>query len=48
MGWSHLKISKTTGSILSDLAQIILERNDSKFVQIKGIALLQGEVIAKE
>jgi general stress protein 26 len=30
------------------LAQIILGRNDSKFVQIKGIAPLQGEVIAKE
>jgi hypothetical protein len=30
------------------LAQIILGRIDSKFVQIKGIAPLQGEVIAKE
>jgi hypothetical protein len=31
-----------------DLAQIILGRNDSKFVQIKGIAPLQGEIIANE
>jgi hypothetical protein len=30
------------------LVQIILGRNNSKFVQIKGIAPLQGEVIAKE
>jgi hypothetical protein len=30
------------------LAQLILGRNDFKFVQIKGIAPLQGEEIAKE
>jgi hypothetical protein len=43
IGWGHLKIfSRTTGSILTDMAQIILRRNDSKFVQIKGIAPLQG------
>jgi hypothetical protein len=30
------------------LAQIILVERDFKFVQMKGIALLQGEIIAKE
>jgi hypothetical protein len=40
--------SRTTGLILTDLAQIILEGREFKFVQMKGIALLQGEIIAKE
>jgi hypothetical protein len=30
------------------LAQIILEWRGFKFVETKGIALLQGEIIAKE
>jgi hypothetical protein len=30
------------------MAQIILGMNDFKFIQIKGIAPLQGKVIAKE
>jgi hypothetical protein len=30
------------------LAQIILGDRDFKFVQMKGITLLQGEIIAKE
>jgi hypothetical protein len=40
--------SSTTGPILSDLAQIILGQRGFKFVQRKGIALFQGEIIAKE
>jgi hypothetical protein len=47
MGWGHLKISRTTWSILTRHGTIILEMNDSIFGQIKGIAPLQGEVIAK-
>jgi hypothetical protein len=30
------------------LAQIILEEREFKFVKMKGIALLQGEIIAKK
>jgi hypothetical protein len=30
------------------LAQIILEGREFKFVKMKGIALLQGEIIAKK
>jgi hypothetical protein len=33
---------------LHDFAQIILWENEFKFVQMKGIAPLQGEIIAKE
>jgi hypothetical protein len=33
---------------LPDLAQIILRGRGFKFVQTKGITLLQGEIIAKE
>jgi hypothetical protein len=49
MGLGHLKIfSRTTGPILTSLGTLfILGRNDSKFVQVKGIAPLQGEVIVK-
>jgi hypothetical protein len=51
MGWGHLKIffSRTTGPVLTrDLAQIILGGRGFKFVQTKGITILQGEIIAKE
>jgi hypothetical protein len=50
MGLGHLKIffSRTTGPILTDVAQIILGRSRFKFVQMTCIALLQGEIIAKE
>jgi hypothetical protein len=50
MGWGHLKIffSRTTGPILPDLAQIIIGGRGFLFVQIKGIALLQGEIIVNE
>jgi hypothetical protein len=48
MGWGHLKIiSRTTGQSLNDLAQIILGGRKFKFVQTKGIALLQGEINSK-
>jgi hypothetical protein len=48
IGWSHLKIfSRTTGPNLTRLGT-----NHPwmgfKFVQTKGITLLQGEIIAKE
>jgi hypothetical protein len=44
MGWGHLKIffSRTIGPILTNLAQIILGSKGFKFVQRKGIAILQG------
>jgi hypothetical protein len=50
MGWGYLKIyfSRTTGPILTDLAHFILRWRGFKFVQMKGIALLEGEIIAKE
>jgi hypothetical protein len=51
IGRGHLEIflSRTTSPILADLAQIILEsRRDLSLYKIKGIAPLQGEVIAKE
>jgi hypothetical protein len=50
MGLGHLKIffSRTTGPILTDLVQIIFGDRECKVVQMKGIALLQGEIIAKE
>jgi hypothetical protein len=50
MGWGHIKIffSRTTGPIQTDLAQIILGGRGFKFIQTKGIALLQGEIIIKE
>jgi hypothetical protein len=49
MGWGHLKIfySRITGPILIDLAQIILRWRQFKFVQMKGITFLQGEIIVK-
>jgi hypothetical protein len=49
MGWCHLKIfySRITGPIFIDLAQIILRWRKFKFVQMKGIPFLQGEIIAK-
>jgi hypothetical protein len=50
MGWGHLKIffSRTSGPILTRLAQIIFRWRGFKFVQTKRISLLQGEIIAKE
>jgi hypothetical protein len=49
MGCDHLKIffSRTTGQFQLDLAEIILGGRGFKF-QTKGIAFLQGEIIAKE
>jgi hypothetical protein len=43
IGWGHLK---TIGPILTRL--IIVRSRGFKFVQRKEIALLQGEMIAKE
>jgi hypothetical protein len=51
MEWGDLKIfsSRITGPILTRLGtNIILKGREFKFVQMKGIALLQGEIIAKE
>jgi hypothetical protein len=50
MGWGHLKIffSITIGTILTSLAQVILGGRGFKFVQMTGIAPLQGEIIAKD
>jgi hypothetical protein len=49
MGWGLLKIfSRTTGPILTRLRRSHPWEEGLKFVQIKGIAPLQGEVIAKE
>jgi hypothetical protein len=47
MGWGHLKIffSRTIEPILTRV--IILGSRGFKFVQRKGIALFQGEIIAK-
>jgi hypothetical protein len=50
-GWGHLKIffSRTTGPILTRLGtDHFWVKRIFKFVQTKGIALLQGEMIAKE
>jgi hypothetical protein len=49
MGWGHLKIffSRTTGPILTRLG-INHPWGGFKFVQMKGIILIQGEIIAKE
>jgi hypothetical protein len=49
MGWGHLKIfySRITVPILIDLAQVIVRWRRFKFVETKGITLLQGEIIAK-
>jgi hypothetical protein len=48
MGLGHLKISRTTGPILSKLGTNHPWGRGFKFVQIKGIAPLQGEIIAKQ
>jgi hypothetical protein len=51
MGWGLLKIffSRTNGPILTRLGiKIILVQRGFKFVQMKRIAPLQGEIIAKE
>jgi hypothetical protein len=50
MGWVHLKIffSRTTRPILTRHGINHPWGKGFKFVQMKGIALLQGEVIAKE
>jgi hypothetical protein len=50
MGWGHLKIffSRTIGPILTRLGTNHHWGDlGIKFVQTKGIALLQGEIIAK-
>jgi hypothetical protein len=48
MGWGHLKIfSRTTGPILTRLGINYPWGRGLKFVQMKGIAPLQGEIIAK-
>jgi hypothetical protein len=45
MGWGHLKIfSRTTRPILTRLGT----NHPWGVIQMKGIALLQGEIIAKE
>jgi hypothetical protein len=50
MGWGHVIIffSRTTGPILTRLGINHSWGREFKFVQMKGIALLQGDVIAKE
>jgi hypothetical protein len=51
MGWGHLKIffSRTTGPMLTRLGiNNPWGGRGFKFVQMKGIAPLQGEIIAKE
>jgi hypothetical protein len=49
MGLGHLKIfSRTIGPILTRLGTNHPEGRGFKFVQMKGIGLLQGEIIAKE
>jgi hypothetical protein len=49
MGWGHLKIFflRTTWPILTSLGTNHPWGKGFKFVQTKGIALLQGEIIAK-
>jgi hypothetical protein len=47
-GWGYLKIfSRTIGPILTRLGTNHPWGRRLKFVQTKGIALLQGEIIAK-
>jgi hypothetical protein len=49
MEWGHLKIfSRTTGPILTDLSQSVFGGKGLKFVQMKGDAILQGEIMTKE
>jgi hypothetical protein len=49
MGWVHLKIfSRTTGPILTRLGTNHPLGRGFKFVQMKGIAILQGEIMAKK
>jgi hypothetical protein len=50
MGWGHLKIffSRTTGPILTRLRINRPWGRGFKFLQMKRITLLEGEVIAKE
>jgi hypothetical protein len=50
MGCGHLKIffSRTTGPILTRLGTNHPWGRGFKFVQMKRIALLQGEIMAKE
>jgi hypothetical protein len=49
MGWGHLEIfSRTTGPILTKLGINHPWGRGFKFVQMKGIAPLQGEIIAKK
>jgi hypothetical protein len=44
--WSSHK--KLLGQIYPDLSQLILRERGFKFIQMKGDALLQEEIIAKE
>jgi hypothetical protein len=50
IGWGHLKIffSRTTGPILTRLGTSHQGEEGLKFLQTKGIALPQGEIIVKE
>jgi hypothetical protein len=49
MGWGHLKIfSRTIGPIVNRLGTNHPWGRGFKFIQMKGIAPLQGEIIAKE
>jgi hypothetical protein len=51
MGWGSFKnllFPEPLGQFHPDLAQILLSWRECTFVQIKGITLLQGVVIAKE
>jgi hypothetical protein len=50
MGWGHLKIffSRTTGPSLTILGTNHPWGRGFKFVQMKGIALLQGKIIVNE
>jgi hypothetical protein len=48
-GWGHLKIfSRTTGPILTILITNHRWERGFKFVQMKGDAFRQGEIIAKK
>jgi hypothetical protein len=49
MRWGHLKIlfSRTIGAILTRLGTNHPSGRGFKFVQTKGIALLQGEIIVR-
>jgi hypothetical protein len=50
MGWGHLKIlfSRTTGPIFTRLGTNHPWGRAFKVIQKKGMALFQGEIIAKE